>query len=414
MEKLEDHHSKSLYHSKSKMDPQTIGIAGTIIGILFEIGTIKHFITKLYRLKNCFLKKKTHFEILELLEPMVSIKYKPLILDNSQSIKERFFKLKNKEIDTSKILKLSTCTLNDSNIILESRDIKNTTNVQSDLFIGKYIPDIERLKIPIIINGYSNINQVIEDIKNLNISDHQLEALLKDINFGELKKNNQESILSLIKKSSLRNIYLKGSIFIDSPYFKQLDLKSIKKIQLENCSNLKSFSDIFIYKPIQLPVLTHLKFRNCEKLGIVDINAPNLKTLYVKRCPNFQNISTLSPNLKFLNLKGSINNLEILEYINNYNNLIYLNISKSSILNSNVHLNFEQLETLIIKDVEILKSIYLILPKVNSIDLTGCNNITKIFCKEKEIEKLRGISNHFSSFIGLLYSTKKTINYFRG
>ncbi|KAM9952594.1 hypothetical protein ACTFIR_007648 [Dictyostelium discoideum] len=389
----------SMHHSKKSFKHSHFGVDGTVIGVPFEIETIKQIITKLTRLKICLTKKKniTHFDILKLLEPLISIKYKPLISDKSISILNRFLKLREyKEIDYSSLLKISTCSINRSKIILKSRFIKNTLNIQSDLFNGQFRPDLIRSQISSIIQGYPNINLVLDDIKNnkstLKLSDYHLETLLNNENFEKMGENEQGLVFSLIEKSSLRYLKLKGSSLIKFSNFKQFNLDSISKIDFENCNNLKSFGDLTFFKPIFLSSLVVLKFKNCKMLTSIFINAPNLEKLYVKNSPIIENIETFSPNLKSLNLNGSINNLTILESINNYKYLVNLNISNisKSILNSKFHFYFNQLEYLTSKNNEILKVVYFILPNVKSINLQGLDYIIEksLLFKESSIEEL--------------------------
>ncbi|KAM9989012.1 hypothetical protein ACTFIY_005068 [Dictyostelium cf. discoideum] len=419
MGKLKYHHSTSVHHCKGIFDSSHFGIDGTVIGIPLKIETLKQIITKLTRLKICLTKKKkiTHFDILKLLEPSIYIKYKPISSDESISILNKFLKLReSKEIENSNLLKISTCSMNDSKIILKSRSIDNTLNIQSDLFNGQYRPNLISSQISSIIEGYPNINQVLDDIKNkkstLKLSDHQLETLLKDENFEKMDENEQGLVFSLIEKSSLRYLKLKGSSLIKFSIFKQFDLDSIPKIEFENCNNLNSFGDFIIFKPIYLFSLAVLKFKNCKMLSSISINAPNLEKLSVENSPIIDNIETLSPNLKSLNLNGSINNLLILESINNYINLVNLNISNisSSILNSKLHFYFTKLQHLTIENNEILKVVYFILPDVISINLQGCKNIIEIYYKENEIKNLKiENSNKFNSFQGFNYKIEKSL-----
>ncbi|KAN0033028.1 hypothetical protein ACTA71_011235 [Dictyostelium dimigraforme] len=89
-------------------------------------------------------KSITHLELLTVLEPLIAIKYKPFLYNKSHSTLEKFIKfMSDLEANKNKLL-ITPSTINNSKMILESRDIPNPKNFQNELFNDHQLEDLLR------------------------------------------------------------------------------------------------------------------------------------------------------------------------------------------------------------------------------------------------------------------------------
>lgn len=90
---LQKYHDSSISLMKS-IKEKKFDNNDTVVGVPFSPGQIENVYSKLIRLKSLFISngdnKITHLDVFQYLEPYVTIKYKPFLLDESMSIYEKY------------------------------------------------------------------------------------------------------------------------------------------------------------------------------------------------------------------------------------------------------------------------------------------------------------------------------------
>ncbi|KAK5584595.1 hypothetical protein RB653_006209 [Dictyostelium firmibasis] len=152
----------------------------TIIGVSFAPGIIQQLFSKLTRLQNEFKKNRkkpiTHIELLEILEPMIAIRYKPFLNEANNGpefLIEKFINLKKSSSlgkshgDFGNISSLSS-SIHPNSYVLESIEIPDFNDIQTSLRSGKLGPDEAIKELDIIKKQQSTINQILLDLGQLN------------------------------------------------------------------------------------------------------------------------------------------------------------------------------------------------------------------------------------------------------
>ncbi|EGC37979.1 hypothetical protein DICPUDRAFT_149351 [Dictyostelium purpureum] len=403
---LKFHHQYSIDHFKQFTKYQKD--RKTVIGITFAEGYIKYIFSKLLRLQKTLEKKSiksvTHFELLEILEPTVASRYKQ-ILSNSiknsprspRALSPAVDSFSKKFIEDYKTLKGAqfynlTNSINSCTFILESRELPNPQDIIPLLLSNKLGPDQAMQELN-DIKGQIDALKVLNLIKlNESIIDSLLEQFLKQANFNSLSAHQQIKLFNLIKIKDIRFLYIDNSTELTTSIFKLFNLDLIKKISISNCRYITSISSgatllsssgsVMGYNVLEMPVLTDLKVIQCDGLTTIELKARSLHSLKVIDCKNLQIFEVDAPSLKICNLDGSIQHQPIYTKLLEFEELEYLNISRVNLISigllEQTFFHFKNLKTFIAKSIKHNGTVYLNMPKVETIDFQDCTNLSYI------------------------------------
>ncbi|EGC40276.1 hypothetical protein DICPUDRAFT_25433 [Dictyostelium purpureum] len=400
--------SKINYNFKEKTSKRK-----TVVGVSFAPGMIKQLFTKLMRLQTELNKKRkkpiTHLELLEVLEPLVAARYKPILNNKELNLYDKFERIKhlNKNEHINGIISL-TSSAHPSSFVLESSDIPNAGDIQTQLLLGQYGPDQAIVELEMIKNQHTKINQILKDLGQLkslqggkkisfsassspmpnksekikrdkDITEGILEELLKEANFSRLTIAQEKDLLDHIKGKDLRYINIRQSKVLKSTLFKNFKLSSIVNMDLTE-SEIDSIanSGIIGNQAVVMPSLTHLTLDNCSQLFMLKIQADNLKVLRAENCFQLKILELTAPLLESLNISGSIIDSKVLENISKLSKLIKLNVSNCKFFVKEISFNFPQLVKLVSSNIPNLEKVSINLQSVEIIDFDNCPNIYSI------------------------------------
>ncbi|EGC40325.1 hypothetical protein DICPUDRAFT_96266 [Dictyostelium purpureum] len=373
--------------------------------ITFNSKTVPDLYTKLRRLQKllCENEPKTHLDILDYLEPVISCRHKPF-LNLNRPIKERYNEL-NKYVNPSES-KVSS-SKNHTSDILKSR-IYNKNSVVSKVMVDFFYKP-ESYNLLQVINDFKSLATkflslsllipAIEKNPKYIISNFELESLL-EVDFSDYTKPQQDTLFSFIKSKKISTINIRNSNFLCSEVFNYFYHYKIVSLDLSGCKNLKNLGGGAIMKIfLVFNSLIDLRVDNCSSLESIHLYSPNLKFINSMGCKQINSIFIYPPNSRYLNLKGSINIKEFsfdvnLQFLQNFNNTLieYLKVFKNSDLVESFHFKrtfnyFENLEYLNISDTQ-FNTITLNLKKLKQLDMFSMENLKTVFLELESIETI--------------------------
>lgn len=323
----------------------------------FIPGTVKELYQKLYRMQHILQGREsssgTHFELLQIFEPGLAIRYERAWKASPINAVERFLKLEtNYEI-------IRTIG-NNAQVSITQRTARHTftstflpkssyENILEAIIYKAFVTPVRAQKDELepIHDHYSSIERVLSTLKTggfelfapLKEDDYLKECILNKLNFGEIRLPAgkliafQKQILShvagtLFKRLNLRNCNALAIRYFSSYfYYVRRFLKSDNL--LENCSELYSLSlsqcsglleeamknvEYYCISLAQLELqhlvkfnklqaleflhLRSLKIDHLENLSLVDIRAPQLQRLHIFSCNKLEEVKTDSRRLE--------------------------------------------------------------------------------------------------------------------
>ncbi|EGC39391.1 hypothetical protein DICPUDRAFT_75061 [Dictyostelium purpureum] len=406
LENLITYHNKMLKLFSSKKEELKQN-KETIIGVSFNNGMIIHLYSKLKRLQQLLRDNSkeptTHLDLLRYIEPLVANRYKHCLSLNI-SIKERYNKYFNYINPT--IQKL-TCTTHSSAQILQSKGIPYSNVIISKLWEEEYSP-VKTL------GELYNQNKKVKHLSNLIlklkqkdsyiISNYEIECLL-EADFSTITDQQYTTLSKYLKLKEISVLNFRNSKIQFNPP-KQFNLHSIVVLDLSGCTNLYNLGTQGYFSTLEFNLLNKLKLDRCPKLSSVNVSAPNLVFLSATECKKLDDINIKTPSIKYLNLKGSKStNLDILDlcqfnlFHKASNNLEYLNLSETELIIPIV-IKSTKLKCLDISFMKKLKTVFLEVPSIESINFQGCeslNVISTIFYEDEifNIKNYLTSSEHF-------------------
>ncbi|EGC40532.1 hypothetical protein DICPUDRAFT_24970 [Dictyostelium purpureum] len=340
LEALKYNHQSSLDHFSSNRE-RLKKEKETVIGVSFNRGMISHIFSKLKRLQQ-LLKENTsvtHIEVLEFIEPLVSNRYRPF-LNLDVSLNDRYLKLKNFNTYSKTLV---SCSKHPSAQILLSRDIPNVKDIMDQLWSGKYGPSQSLEELNSLDKDVKTLNDLINllDNKAINLnnkfSTYNIECLLK-FDFINIPKEKQKALFNFLANMEISIVTLRNCNYFNQSYLNNLQIDSIVRLDISSCKDLLSIGNVF-------KSMVKISIKDCSNLTNFRIKAPNLKALTIINC-SLKNFISKSPELQFLNLKGSIKSVDIniFELSQSYKNLEYLNISESIYETLHIRSNLKTLD----------------------------------------------------------------------
>ncbi|EGC40275.1 hypothetical protein DICPUDRAFT_96302 [Dictyostelium purpureum] len=359
----------------------------TIIGVPFYQGAIRQIYTKLIRLQTEFNKEKenplTHFELLEIIEPMVAICYKPLLFNQQLTIREKYIQLKN--------LNSQTLTNHPLSDYLSSREYPSIKSIHKELWSMKFTPSEAIHELTQVIEQKERVREILGDLNRPNqfqsstqseLSEGIIEMLIEELDFKKLTSQQEQFLFDSIKGKALRYLFLQNSELIKTSIFRTFNLKTVIRMDLSN-SKVESISNsnkLLKGSYISMPALTHLITSGCKLLVNLKIHANNLKVLNCSDCPLLK-FRVDAPSLEEVKLSNSNIDQKAISKISKFKSLVNLNISKSFLVPQIKEIslvNFESLIKFIANDITTIERVHFNLPKVEYINLEGCLKLSSI------------------------------------
>lgn len=339
LKELKDSHEKIIRHFDSGLIEKYQESKTTVLGVAFTPGMIKQLFTKLIRLQTALNKKKipTQSKVLEILEPLIAQRYKPILNDKKLNAIGKFKKIENINEENEK--KVLTSTSNRLDQVLESRDIPNLEDSQESLWLGKYGPDKALKELKEIKDEYIKLYEILQHPSKLNLqvlksfSPGTLEELLRHIDLKKITSTvRQQQILEAIKDKELRYIRLKYCAAMTGGMLTSFQLNHLKALDLSGCANLKSIAPGLLRGgQLIMPTLTHL---NLDQSGVtfIRLQAVNLKKLSARNCAqlNLLKLKALKPKTIDITGVNSLNKDLIISLFHQFiTTFIYLTPTKA-------------------------------------------------------------------------------------
>ncbi|KAN0044773.1 hypothetical protein ACTA71_006296 [Dictyostelium dimigraforme] len=377
LDSLNKHHLESLKRFNISNSPKG-SFNETLVGFTFTQGMMRNLYIKLMRLKDALSKPNvenpdettgpiTHFQLLEILEPLIANRYAPLLNNANLSVTRKYSSIRKNltihtqtspkhstpppptpppppipvqkdnnqqesdsneneieienenEDETSAVLTLSkenfTSSSYKNNLLVESRGIPNIEKIKEDLCSGSFGPKQAILEIEEMKITYNNIREFIKELENgtiKRISEIHLEHLLKEAFFSNLSISHQTTLFRFLKTTELEAVHIKNissggeSVSIDySSHFRQLQFRLVTSIYLTGNKVIENINSGGVFpSTLLLPLLTHFCIKDCSKLVSLKINAPFLRVLNGPNCISLNDFDVTSPNMEQCNLQN--------------------------------------------------------------------------------------------------------------
>ncbi|EAL71213.1 hypothetical protein DDB_G0272122 [Dictyostelium discoideum AX4] len=412
---LIDQHDASIDHFKSN-EKLLLSQRITIIGISFSKGMIKQMFSKLTRLQqiitsqtneikdkennspdqennnnnNNNFKKITHFELLEELEPMIANRYRDLLFNSDLSLVGKYRKYFNLKVGED-----TGTTKNKSKILLESRDLPDSNEIQNALWSGNFGPrkaleeldDFCKMK-------FQNIHHFFEEFEKNSSSQFKIEinqfaTFLRETNFKDFSETRQKSLFEILKNKEIASISLVNSIVTRNELL-TFKLDTLVVLDLSECLGIKTLTyDYAGFIFLKFPSLKRFKIDNCINLTNVRIEANNLSTISAINCKALKEFYVIMGNVTRCIFENSISNLSVLDNIKKFSNLVRLDISGSNLQSSELFLHFNNLEVLLARSIKKLKCLYFNLPVAHTILLEGCDGLVDLLGEARSLKVLK-------------------------
>ena len=332
-----------------------------------------------------------HNNIINLNEnKQIDVNYNLII--KSKKNNDIYLNVKNNLSNIKLIGIFNDCIFNDytNKLILEKGNMNNLIGKFNEIVLDNFGNNIKNIicevnkKCEIYCNKINYINGIFRgetniysnEINNLCGDYNELTILnCRKINLDKIKNINSLTLRNCNIKKIQSNLFNIKKLKLENCNINEIcdNLINLETLEINRCNNLKSIPNTFIN-------LKSLKLYNCNNIKELDNNYINLKNLDISFCKNLKKLNGFK-NVKNLIIEGNY-----IQQINNFDNLINLEIFNLYYyyptipnLNLNSYINScNNIKKLILRNCDGIKYLNDKLINLEELKILNCENIKTI------------------------------------